>query len=100
TTFGCTTRGGVMPALASGTLPRPTSSFVGRDVEIADVSRLLCGDGRLVTLTGPGGAGKSRLAIEASERLREEFDGGIFWVSLTVLRDPGCSSQRSRASSI
>src|SRR3954471_19499882 len=88
TTFGCTTRGGVMPALASATLPRPTSSFVGRDVEIADVSRLLCGDGRLLTLTGPGGAGKSRLAIEASERLREKFDGGIFWVSLTVLRDP------------
>src|SRR4051812_215802 len=88
TTFGCTTRGGVMPALASGTLPRPTSSFVGRDVEITDVGDLLRGDGRLLTLTGPGGAGKSRLAIEASDRLREEFDGGIFWVSLTVLRDP------------
>jgi len=77
-----------MPTIATALLPRPASSFVGRDVEIAEVSRLLRGDARLLTLTGPGGSGKSRLAIEAACRLREEFRDGIFWVSLSVLRDP------------
>jgi len=77
-----------VPTVATATLPRPTSSFVGRDLEIAEVSRLLCGRGRLLTLTGPGGSGKSRLAIEAASRLNGEFGDGIFWVPLSVLREP------------
>jgi predicted ATPase len=77
----------VSPVPAS-TLPRPTSSFVGRDVEIGEVTRLVRDSGRLLTLTGPGGSGKSRLAIAAASRLSDGFDDGVFWVSLSVLRDP------------
>ena len=48
-----------------------------------------CGDGaRLVTLTGPGGIGKTRLAIEAAAELVGEFKAGVFWVGLAPLRDP------------
>src|SRR3954469_13138334 len=87
-TFGGRRRGGVVLPIPASTLPRPTSSFVGRDVEIAEVTGLLRGGGRLLTLTGPGGSGKSRLAIAAASRLSDGFDDGVFWVSLSVLRDP------------
>src|SRR3954469_21267587 len=87
-TFGGRRRGGVVLPIPASTLPRPTSSFVGRDVEIADVTGLLRDRGRLLTLTGPGGSGKSRLAIAAASRLSEGFDDGVYWVSLSVLRDP------------
>ena len=65
------------------TLPHPRSSFVGRAREVAEVARLL-GEHRLVTLVGPGGAGKTRLAIEAA-RAR----GGTVWlVELAAVTEP------------
>jgi predicted ATPase len=43
---------------------------------------------RLVTLSGPGGSGKTRLSIEAAGELRGEFRRGVFWVGLATIRDP------------
>ncbi|MHB8576255.1 MAG: helix-turn-helix domain-containing protein, partial [Dehalococcoidia bacterium] len=53
----------IVPPAASGNLPRPVSSFVGRGQELAALLPLLAGE-RLITLIGPGGSGKTRLAIE------------------------------------
>lgn len=69
---------------AAGNLPRPLSAFVGR-VAILDrlAARLL--DQRLVTLTGPGGVGKTRTALEAAVRVQEHFPGGCWFVDLSEL---------------
>jgi len=70
-------------------LPVPVSSFVGRERELADVTSLLRDEGgRLVTLAGPGGSGKTRLAIEAAGDVVGDFPDGVFWVGLASLRDP------------
>jgi predicted ATPase len=75
------------PALAAG-LPVPVSALVGRESEIAAVSDLVLGEGvRLVTFTGPGGVGKSRLALEAGRRLQPAFDDGARYVELAPVRD-------------
>ena len=55
--------------------------------EVADVMALLRNGSRIVTLTGPGGSGKTRLAIEAATELVGEFRAGVFWVRLASLRD-------------
>ncbi len=68
-------------------LPHPISSFVGREREIADVKRLI-GASRLVTLTGAGGSGKSRLAIEAAGQILDSFTDGIWFVGFAPLSDP------------
>ena len=75
--------------ISNTNLPRPASSFVGRDAEVAEVVAQLRGGARLLTLTGPGGSGKTRLAIEAAADLVPEFKAGVFWVGLAPLRDPG-----------
>lgn len=73
--------------------PSPTlmqaklTSFVGRGEELDRVEELL-GRHRLVTLIGPGGSGKTRLAVEAGERLKERFDEGLFLVELAQVTDP------------
>jgi non-specific serine/threonine protein kinase len=72
---------------AIGNLPRPLTSFVGREREIIHASELLCRT-RLLTLTGTGGTGKTRLAIELSRRLRDEFADGIRFVPLAEIADP------------
>ena len=77
-----------LKAVSNTNLPRPSSSFVGREAEVAAVALLLQGGARLVTLTGPGGTGKTRLAIEAAATLVREFKAGVFWVGLADLRDP------------
>lgn len=74
--------------ISNSNLPRPASPFVGREREVLSVTSLLRGGGRLLTLTGPGGSGKSRLAIEAAGDLAEEFKAGAFWVTLASLKDP------------
>ncbi|MEK6191934.1 MAG: adenylate/guanylate cyclase domain-containing protein [Chloroflexota bacterium] len=74
--------------ISNTNLPRPASSFVGRDTEVAEVTDLLQNGARLLTLTGPGGSGKTRLAIEAAATLVPEFKAGVFWVGLAPLRDP------------
>ena len=68
-------------------LPHPISSFIGREREIADILRLL-GASRLVTLTGAGGCGKSRLAIEAARRMLNLYPDGIWFVGFAPLSDP------------
>ena len=74
--------------ISNTNLPRPASSFVGRDREVRDVVALLRDGARLLTLTGPGGSGKTRLAIEAAAELVAAFRNGVFWVPLAPLRDP------------
>jgi predicted ATPase len=77
-----------LKTLSNTNLPRPASSFVGREREVVDVVDLIRGGARLVTLTGPGGTGKTRLAIEAGTGLIDEFGAGAFWVPLAAVRDP------------
>ena len=74
------------PARRTNLLPRRTS-FVGRAEALADVQRLLA-ETRLLTLTGPGGIGKTRLAVEAGSRLLDRFADGVFLVDLSPLSDP------------
>ena len=70
-------------------LPRPLTSFIGREREIAlVVDRLRRDDVRLLTLTGPGGVGKTRLAIQIAQAMVSEFPDGIWFVPLAPVRDP------------
>ena len=68
-------------------LPAQLTSFIGREAQIGEV-RLLVRDQRLVTLTGSGGTGKTRLALKAAEGLLEDFTDGVFLVELAPLSDP------------
>jgi hypothetical protein len=83
--------------LAVSALPAPLTSFVGRGREIHDiVNRLIEGDsGRLLTLIGPGGIGKTRLAIEAARRAVAVYaDGGVALVELGALTCPDLVAER------
>ncbi len=81
---------GAFPPLRSlrqrGNLPSPASSFVGRVAEVTEVVAML-GAGRLVTLVGVGGVGKTRLAIEAARQIGDEFPDGAWFVDLAPRRD-------------
>ncbi|CAN5588930.1 hypothetical protein BH23CHL5_BH23CHL5_20350 [soil metagenome] len=71
------------------TLPEPLTSFVGRQSETDSVIRLLRRqDVRLVTFTGPGGIGKTRLAVETARQIGPAFRDGVRFVSLEALTDP------------
>jgi predicted ATPase/class 3 adenylate cyclase len=69
-------------------LPVVASTFIGREVEIEQVSELLARH-RLVTLTGAGGIGKTRLALEVAAAVVDRFPDGVTFVDLASLRDPG-----------
>jgi predicted ATPase/DNA-binding SARP family transcriptional activator len=68
-------------------LPIPISSFVGRNRELSKIKQLLS-DERLVTLTGAGGSGKTRLAIHAATDLIDSFKDGVWWIELAPLIEP------------
>lgn len=70
-------------------LPRQPTAFVGRDAEVAAVKELLLRpDVHLVTLTGPGGIGKTRLGLRVAEGLGDDFPGGVYYVPLAPVTDP------------
>ena len=77
-----------LKTISNTNLPRPISSFVGREREVAEVAALLRDGTRLVTLSGPGGSGKTRLAVEAAGEVVDAFTGGVFWIGLATVRDP------------
>ena len=72
----------------SGNLPAELTTFVGRRHELADLKSLLSRS-RLVTVTGVGGVGKTRLALRVAWQLRRSFRDGVWVVELAALRDPG-----------
>jgi predicted ATPase len=74
--------------ISNTNLPRPASPLVGRTREIAEVTARLQNGARLLTLTGPGGMGKTRLAIESASELVSHNRNGVFWVPLASLTDP------------
>jgi predicted ATPase/class 3 adenylate cyclase len=75
--------------LHRSTLPVPPTTFLGREHELAEVASLLSrDDARLVAVTGPGGTGKTRLALQASAEASEAFPDGVSWVPLAPLREP------------
>ena len=77
------------PAVALRGFPAPVTPFVGREAELARLHAALSDDGeRLVTLLGPGGVGKTRLAIEAGRRAAAAFADGAVFVPLADLDDP------------
>ena len=69
-------------------LPAQVSSFIGREAELAEVRRLV-GGSRLVTLTGAGGAGKTRLALQVAAGLADGTGDGVWFADLAPLGDPG-----------
>jgi predicted ATPase len=76
------------PNLAASGIPLPLTSFIGRERELAMLRQLLLRSGaRLVTITGPGGVGKTRLAIQAAMTLMQLFEDGVRYVSLTAATD-------------
>ena len=70
-------------------MPRQPTPFLGREVDVVAVIALLRREGvRLVTLTGPGGTGKTRLALQAAAELLDDFPDGVFFVDLAPLTNP------------
>src|SRR6266508_2274046 len=82
-----------LKTVSNTNLPRPASSFVGRGRERDELLALLRNGSRLVTLTGPGGSGKTRLAVEVASELVPAFKAGVFWIGLSALRDPTLVTQ-------
>jgi predicted ATPase len=77
-----------LKTISNTNLPRPASSFLGREAELQEVVSRIEAGARLLTLTGPGGTGKTRLSIEAASTLVPSYKAGVFWVGLASLRDP------------
>jgi predicted ATPase len=78
-----------VPAAAASALPAPLTPLIGRVRELEEVTALVRDEGaRLVTLSGPGGTGKTRLALAAAAELETRCSGGAVWVDLSALADP------------
>jgi predicted ATPase len=79
----------LLKSLHQTNLPIPSTPFLGREQELAQVLELLSqADVRLLTLTGPGGTGKTRLALQAAGAVADRYPQGVWWVPLAPLRDP------------
>ena len=82
--FGSSDRSARWPAI-----PSPVTGLIGRDPDVAEVTRMLTAPGgRLVVLTGAGGAGKTRLALAVAERTRQQWADGTAFVDLSPVTDP------------
>ena len=82
--FGSSDRSARWPAI-----PSPVTGLIGRDPDVAEVTRMLTvPEGRLVVLTGAGGAGKTRLALAVAERTRQQWADGTAFVDLSPVTDP------------
>ena len=79
-------------SLDATNLPVTTTRLVGRTRELAELVAALEGSARLLTLTGPGGSGKTRLGLQAAAELAPSFPGGVFFVPLAGLGVPGLVS--------
>jgi predicted ATPase/DNA-binding SARP family transcriptional activator len=85
-----------VPAQVAGNLPESLSSFVGRAMELEQLGEAILSS-RLVTLVGPGGVGKTRLALEAAARLRTEYSSGAWLIELAGVIEPeGVASATAR----
>jgi predicted ATPase len=73
-------------------LPVQLTSFIGREREQAEIKHLVS-TSRLLTLTGAGGCGKTRLALPVATDLLDHFEDGVCWIELAVLNDPTLLSQ-------
>ena len=92
--------GGEFPALKTlyrTNLPVPATVFLGRERELAEVTGLVRDGVRLLTLTGPGGTGKTRLGLQAVGELAGEFPDGVWWVPLASVGDPSLVPAVARA---
>ena len=76
------------PPAPARSLPTPRTSFVGRDAELHEIEEQFAAGTRLLTLTGPGGIGKTRLAVEAAARLAGRYPDGAVFVPLDGLASP------------
>jgi predicted ATPase/DNA-binding transcriptional LysR family regulator len=74
---------------ANSNLPALATSIVGREQELDEVVDLVRGTARLITLTGAGGSGKTRLAVEVASRLVDDFHDGVYLVELAAIPEPG-----------
>ena len=81
------------PDIRPSNLLVPSSSFVGRARELAAIAGRVGAAARLVTLTGPGGAGKTRLAMEGARAVQHHFPDGVWFVDLVPLTDAGLVPQ-------
>ncbi len=84
--FGSIQKDGERWVPAPNNIPVPLTSFIGRDRDLKEIAKLL-GATRLLTLTGPGGVGKTRLAIQTARISLKKFKDGVFWVDLVGLSD-------------
>jgi predicted ATPase/class 3 adenylate cyclase/DNA-binding CsgD family transcriptional regulator len=81
----------VRNTVAPHNLPGQLTSFVGRQAQMADLREIVTGN-RLVTLTGAGGAGKTRLAVEVASALSSEFSDGVWYVDLAPITNPAVAA--------
>ena len=70
-------------------LPIASTALIGRERELAELRDLFAGGARLVTITGAGGSGKTRLALQVAAELADAYPDGVFFVALAPIPDPG-----------